>query len=115
MTLLFGWCRWCWIVWASRSAAARRKAAWEETERKVLTLAMAPAGASSAPLEVAAKTDLSLDEAKRYLDRLADQGHVDLTPSDQGWSTASPAPAPHCHRLDPHPQAHRGGSAAARQ
>ncbi len=114
MTLLFGVVPLVLgIVWASRSAAARRKAAWEETERKVLTLAMARGGILSA-LEVAAKTDLSLDEAKRYLDRLADQGHVDLTPSDQGLVYRFPgAGTPLPSELDPHPQAHP--AAAPRQ
>ncbi|MBI3944864.1 MAG: hypothetical protein HY321_03020 [Armatimonadetes bacterium] len=71
------------IALVSRALVARRKAVWEEIERQVLTIAQRRGGVVNA-LEVAAETDLSFDETKRYLDRLADQGHVEIEPSESG-------------------------------
>ncbi|MDH7569009.1 MAG: hypothetical protein QHJ73_05425 [Armatimonadota bacterium] len=69
------------LITATWRADRRRRQ--EEIEREVLRLAQEWGGVVS-PLRVAAETDLSFDEAKRYLDRLADQGHVTLEPSDAG-------------------------------
>lgn len=109
MTLLFGITPLVLgVVWAWRSVAARRRARWEEIERQILALAMQRGGTLTA-MEVAAHTTLSFGEAKCYLDRLADQGHVEVIPSDEGLAYRFPGatrhPRPPIH--DAHPPSAR--------
>ncbi len=80
------------IWWVVRTLRGRQRAAWERTERVILRLAQQKGGVLTA-LEAAAETDLSFDEAKRYLDRLADQGHVDVTPTEAGLAYRFPGAA----------------------
>lgn len=75
--------------WIARTLRAQRKDAWEAIERKVLTYAMERGGVVTA-LEIAAHTDLSYDEAQSYLDRMADKGHVEVTPTDNGLAYRFP-------------------------
>ena len=77
------------VCWIYRAGAARRREAWEIIERKVLQIAMQHGGVVTA-MEVAAQTDLSFEETERYLDRLADRGHVQVTPSDKGLAYRFP-------------------------
>lgn len=79
------------IAWIAHAVARQKKADAERIENAVLTLAVRQGYILTAML-VAAETELSLDEAKRYLDQLADRGHVQVIPTDGGLAYRFPSP-----------------------
>ncbi|HOM81462.1 MAG TPA: FaeA/PapI family transcriptional regulator, partial [Armatimonadota bacterium] len=90
MMLLFGLLPFALgTYWVTQVLKAHRKEAWEALEREVLSYAMRKGGVVTA-LEIAAHTNLSYDEVKRYLDGLADKGHIEVTPTDNGLAYRFP-------------------------
>ncbi len=90
MMLLFGLLPFALgIHWVTQVLKAHRREAWEAIEREVLSYAMRQGGVVTA-LEIAAHTSLSYDEVKRYLDGLADKGHIEVTPTDNGLAYRFP-------------------------
>ncbi len=61
----------------------RKRKGAEETERKVLNV-IASKGGRVTPIEVASKTDLSVDECQKLLDKLCEKGMGQLQVTDQG-------------------------------
>lgn len=60
-----------------------RKAKERKSEKEILRCAQRHGGRVTAP-QVAMETSLSLDEAKEYLDRMSDRGHVGISVSEGG-------------------------------